>query len=1531
MSPPVPVHSPYVGWRPYRPEEHEAFFGRNVESAKLADMLIADRIVLLHAPSGTGKTSLVQAGVLPRLKTLSSQSELLVEVLPIVRVGGDAQPGFNRFVYSVGRTVGIACSLRENSAHMDEATRAGWEFAEKLIRWSEEKYGMAVEPVLILDQFEEVFLRDPERPQQRKEFFDFLGSFLLRSKFRALFVIRDDYVGALEPYRRFIPTALESRMRLEPLSTEQATNAIIRPAAECKVTVKTAAAEAILKNLGPSAIEPLHLQVICANIWDNAVAKPAAEGRAVAEIDEADVKDFGDLDKALQQFLQARITDVVNTVRKHQLESLPPGSQDPVTSKTAKDLTESDEEIARYAVESQIRGWLERKLVDTDGIGRVPVKEGHEQTATLDNYVVRELYSANIVGIFHKKSDETWYELAHEKLIAPLKLGNAEWRQKLSGLRRAVQIWERSDRDDAQLATGWILLSYRQEARKLLLDSKAFACERDFLDRSIARDHERRWRRWGRRLIIGVAVVVVALILVTGVGVLVLMQGSYRLSVVTQTAISVTSRSHRAQEYTAGGPDDVLSELRVARKELDTIIAPPANQPSLWQRLRSKSNLKQLISVPLDAFRRNTTGITIDTTIAAARAEWLRDAVKALADVPLVGYVPTRQVISSSPEGLVLARNSDGGISLIDLRPTMKGEEPKITGYSFDDAAVLAGDVNGTTALDGRRVTVYSDLETQDSFLTNGLDGSHSLRRVSMPVKKDGCVVSAQPSATGMQALVLTRERCDLTSEPGPGDYLIYYGELTKDGSAFNPLGKVVWTFHPVDIVPLRRSEGFILAENCSEKDRHEDNGLCRSAKARLLIFSSTRTPVRQELALPFEVRSIGWLDDDRLALVATRDDASSVQAPTASAPCIPSQHLFLTSVRIPRSGRIVVTSELPLCVGREPTIIDSAMGHLLIMSDGAQEGLSSETARVCVYNLDDPQATRCDLNVADARFSPDGHYVATASTQGLIRVWYVGPAISSTDAPPVATMNHSGGGGNPPNLLFLPGTLISFNSEDIRVWQLENLPQSVQKPDSAWHWDRGFSSRPMVNLDTIESDVAGTGKPAQRAASGTRYRLASYGPFAEQQAVLVAQLSVDNNTLRRGKLFSTKGHHFVAATTMPFGWGGYVNLESGVHGKCQFAQEGSRLEPESGERGGHISGAAPTIGYVYRQDDISVIEICDLEGSAANVTPQTVCIQNKDDQARLLTDLQCTNRSRDNKPSREPWGSVTRLSRSGLRLLACRGSTVCRIFTRAPGEAFHSLGFFGRPSDTVFPSLDANMRVRFTTQVPQFRFSPAERVLVIDVPLNKQVPRHLYYVDLDTDAGSANRDRRTTADGGLTVAPLADPPSDNEPLQGYVFAEMLPSEARSRELIPRDGVLFTYSSDRINRYDMSVPSTAKYVDFLRVPDPIAWIALGQGHGSRCVLVVTGSDPNIVRLWNWSAKVQVSAVSHQATVGWAWFVDNEGPSFWTLDNDETSYRIDARECGLDDSSLFEEISARMLKLGQHWSLSETQADGPKVP
>ena len=59
---------PYVGLSPFREEDSDSFFGRDLLTKEIVQRLQKERLIVLVGPSGSGKTSVLQAGILPTLK-----------------------------------------------------------------------------------------------------------------------------------------------------------------------------------------------------------------------------------------------------------------------------------------------------------------------------------------------------------------------------------------------------------------------------------------------------------------------------------------------------------------------------------------------------------------------------------------------------------------------------------------------------------------------------------------------------------------------------------------------------------------------------------------------------------------------------------------------------------------------------------------------------------------------------------------------------------------------------------------------------------------------------------------------------------------------------------------------------------------------------------------------------------------------------------------------------------------------------------------------------------------------------------------------------------------------------------------------------------------------------------------------------------------------------------------------------------------------------------------------------------------------
>ena len=71
---PVEVRNPYKGLRAFTETDANDFFGRDDLVAELVDHVSCNRFTAVVGPSGSGKSSLVRAGLLPEIRGGGSMS-----------------------------------------------------------------------------------------------------------------------------------------------------------------------------------------------------------------------------------------------------------------------------------------------------------------------------------------------------------------------------------------------------------------------------------------------------------------------------------------------------------------------------------------------------------------------------------------------------------------------------------------------------------------------------------------------------------------------------------------------------------------------------------------------------------------------------------------------------------------------------------------------------------------------------------------------------------------------------------------------------------------------------------------------------------------------------------------------------------------------------------------------------------------------------------------------------------------------------------------------------------------------------------------------------------------------------------------------------------------------------------------------------------------------------------------------------------------------------------------------------------------
>jgi WD40 repeat protein len=245
---------PYVGLSVFSEDDAAIFFGREDERATLISNLRAARLTLLYAQSGTGKSSLLRAGVAARLTELAQRGfdeRGTARNIPVVFSSWRDEPT-DELIAEIDRRIS---AFRHEPA---PGTGPAQRLEEAL-----EQASQATDATLlvILDQFEEYFLyRSAEGRDGR--FADELAACINRGDLRANFLIsirEDAYSGLGDLFQSRISNVYGNYLHLENLDVDAARQAIEKPIAsfnhahreEQPVEIETALVDAVLSQLRP--------------------------------------------------------------------------------------------------------------------------------------------------------------------------------------------------------------------------------------------------------------------------------------------------------------------------------------------------------------------------------------------------------------------------------------------------------------------------------------------------------------------------------------------------------------------------------------------------------------------------------------------------------------------------------------------------------------------------------------------------------------------------------------------------------------------------------------------------------------------------------------------------------------------------------------------------------------------------------------------------------------------------------------------------------------------------------------------------------------------------------------------------------------------------------------------------------------------------------------------------------------------------------------------------------------------------------
>ncbi len=296
----VDEQNPWLGLVSFTEETRGYFHGREEEAAELGRRVQRKLLTVLFGQSGLGKTSILQAGLVPRLRP-----EGFCPVYVRLDYDPHSPPPADQIKRAVFRATEAAGTWTQSGSAVSGETL--WEFLHHRDDILKDANGRTLTPILIFDQFEEIFTLAQSDDAGRKRAQEFLADLadlvenrppvalearidrdeadaakfdFARADYRILISLREDYLAHLEGLKGQMPSVTQNRMRLARMTGPQAVAAVRAPAPHL---VSEAVAEAVVRfvaggaDLARAEVEPSLLSLICRELNNTRLAKGEAE------------------------------------------------------------------------------------------------------------------------------------------------------------------------------------------------------------------------------------------------------------------------------------------------------------------------------------------------------------------------------------------------------------------------------------------------------------------------------------------------------------------------------------------------------------------------------------------------------------------------------------------------------------------------------------------------------------------------------------------------------------------------------------------------------------------------------------------------------------------------------------------------------------------------------------------------------------------------------------------------------------------------------------------------------------------------------------------------------------------------------------------------------------------------------------------------------------------------------------------------------------------------------------------------------
>ena len=498
VTPPRDVPNPFVGPNPI-PEKSE-LFARDKERGDLIDLLIAERFVLLFGPTGAGKTSLINAGLIPDIE------KRRVKCLPVVKLEPVKVEGANPFLACLYQRLFDIKTPEELPKNLEEAFFAQLEKFE----------GRRI--LVIIDTLEQIFTSAAQNDKSSIAFLRMLE--ILHSDYSNLLLLvamREEFIGRLEGLAR--PVRPGGRLRIGPLRGDRAGEAIMKTASRGKLTLDESCVAPIVRQLAEFAVvETKNDQLVSASD-DNATWHASHSlTRKRTEEDEKKKEEPAPIDQVFVEPLYLQLTCFLNWEKlvehARRFEANPATANiadisvgDTIEAYVESVIVDTAKQHASIVTERALRSFLAENMVASSGeLDSVREQEAKTRYG-IDRAVLATLDDRKLIRR-EPRSGRDEYELSHFLIAKAVRRNYLNWcLTKLHPLQMRARRWARKHDDELLLKKAELA-----EMRKWLASNPELVSPDDnkFVEAS-QKEVKRRQGGW-RRIVLTSGIATLALI-----------------------------------------------------------------------------------------------------------------------------------------------------------------------------------------------------------------------------------------------------------------------------------------------------------------------------------------------------------------------------------------------------------------------------------------------------------------------------------------------------------------------------------------------------------------------------------------------------------------------------------------------------------------------------------------------------------------------------------------------------------------------------------------------------------------------------------------------------------------------------------------------------------------------------------------------------------------------------------------------------------------------------------------------------------